>query len=85
MQTVTITTKVVSLNSAHGDVHLIQPYVIKFVGDLQQVRRFSPVSSINTTDRHDYNLNIVESGIKHKNPNPFSSSENLLSYCLNNI
>jgi len=37
MQSVPITTKVVSLNPAHGDVYLIQHYVIKFVCDLRQV------------------------------------------------
>jgi hypothetical protein len=32
-----ITTKVVSLNPAHGEVYLIQHYVIKLVSDLRQV------------------------------------------------
>jgi hypothetical protein len=32
-----ITTKVVSLNPVHGEVYLIQHYVIKFVSDLWQV------------------------------------------------
>jgi len=56
MQSVPITTKVVSLNSAHGEVYLIQHYVIKFVSDMQQVGWFSPgttVSFTNKTDRHD--------------------------------
>ena len=35
-----ITTKVVSLNSAHGDVYLIQLFVLKFVNDLRQVGGF---------------------------------------------
>jgi hypothetical protein len=30
-----------------------------------------PVSSTNKTYRHDISWNIVESGIKHHNPNPF--------------
>jgi len=34
---VPITTKVVSLNYAHGEVYSIQHYVIKFVSDVQQV------------------------------------------------
>jgi len=42
MQLVPITTKVVSLNPAHGKVYLIQLYVIKFVSD-----------SANKTDRQD--------------------------------
>jgi len=37
MQSVPITTKVVSLNPVHGKVYSIQHYVIKFVSDLQQV------------------------------------------------
>jgi hypothetical protein len=37
-----ITTKVVSLNPAHGKVYSIQHYVIKFISDLQQVLWFPP-------------------------------------------
>jgi hypothetical protein len=37
MQSVSITTKVVNLNSAHCEVYSIQHYVIKFVSDLLQV------------------------------------------------
>jgi hypothetical protein len=39
-QSVPITTKLVSLNPAHGEVYLIQHYVIKFVIDLRQVGGF---------------------------------------------
>jgi len=56
MQSVPITTKVVSLNATHGEVNLIQLYVIKFVSDLQQIDGFSPgtpVSSTNKTDHHN--------------------------------
>jgi hypothetical protein len=48
VQSVSITTKVVSSNPVHGDVHSIQHYVIKFVSFLRQiggflrVLRFSP-------------------------------------------
>ena len=45
------TPKVVSSNHVHGEVYLIQYYVIMFVSD-----RFSsgtPVFSTNKTDRHD--------------------------------
>jgi hypothetical protein len=41
MQSVRITTKVVSLNPDHGEVYSIQHYVIKFVSDLRQVSDFS--------------------------------------------
>jgi len=33
MQSVPITTKIVSLNPVHGEVYSIQDYVIKFVSD----------------------------------------------------
>ena len=55
MQSVPITTKVVSLNPVHGKVYLIQHYVIKYVSDLRQVGDFLRVLwfSTNKTDRHD--------------------------------
>jgi hypothetical protein len=37
MQSVPITTKVVSSNPAHGEVYPIQHYVIKFVCEVRQV------------------------------------------------
>ena len=40
MQSVPITTNVVRSNLAHGEVYLIQHYVIKFVSDLRQVGGF---------------------------------------------
>jgi hypothetical protein len=55
MQSVPITTKVVSSNPAHGEVYSIQHYVIKFVSDLWQVGGFLRVSSTNKTDHHDIN------------------------------
>ena len=39
-------------NPAHGEVYSIQHYVIKFVGDLQQVSG-TLVSFTNKTDHHD--------------------------------
>ena len=56
MQSVPITTKVVSSNPSQGEVYLIQHYVIKFVSDLRQVGGFLRVlwfSPSNKTDRHD--------------------------------
>ena len=58
MQSVPITTNV-SSNLTHGEVYLMQHYVIKFVSDLRQVGSFLrvlQVSSTSKTDRH----NIVE-------------------------
>jgi hypothetical protein len=43
VQSVSITTKVVSSNLAQDEVHSIQHYVIKFVSDLQQVGGFLPI------------------------------------------
>jgi hypothetical protein len=40
MQSVSITTKIVSLNPVHGEVYSIQYYVIKLVRDLRQVGDF---------------------------------------------
>ena len=40
MQSVPITTKVVSANPAHGEMYFIQHYVIKFASDLQQIGGF---------------------------------------------
>jgi gamma-glutamylcyclotransferase (GGCT)/AIG2-like uncharacterized protein YtfP len=53
VQSVPITTKVVSSNHVHGEVYSIQHHVIKFVSDLRQVGCFLRVSSTNKTDRHD--------------------------------
>jgi hypothetical protein len=40
VQSVPITTKIVSLNPVHGKVYSMQHYVIKFVSDLQQISGF---------------------------------------------
>jgi hypothetical protein len=55
-QSVPITTKVVSLNPAHGKVYSIQHYVIKVCHWLAAGQRFSldtTVSSTNKTNHHD--------------------------------
>ena len=62
MQSVPITTKVVSSNPGRGEVFSIQHYVIKFVSDIRQVGWFSPdtpVSSTNKTDHHMHNITEV--------------------------
>jgi hypothetical protein len=56
MQSVPITTKVVSFNPADDEVYSIQHYVIKFVSDLGQVNGFLRVLRFPPpikTDRHD--------------------------------
>jgi len=53
MQSVPITTNVVSLNPAHDEVYSIQQYEIKLIRDLQLFFLGTPVSFTNKTDRHD--------------------------------
>jgi hypothetical protein len=56
VQSEPITTNIVSSNPAHGEVHSIQNYVIKFVNDLRAGQLFSlgtPVFSSNKTDNDD--------------------------------
>ena len=47
------TTKVMSSNPTHGELHSIQHYVIKFVSDRSVVSLDITVSFTNKTDRHD--------------------------------
>ena len=46
------------------------------------VGRFSPGSPISSTNKTDsrYNWNIVESGVKHHNPNPLSQNESFVYF-----
>jgi hypothetical protein len=56
VQSVPITTKVVSSNPVHGEVYSIQHYVIKFVSDLRHVGGFLGVLRFPPpiqTDRRD--------------------------------
>jgi len=43
MQSMPLTIKVVSSNPTHGEVYLIQHYVIKFVSDLPMMVFSSPI------------------------------------------
>jgi hypothetical protein len=64
VQSVPITTKVVSSNLSHGKVYLIQHYVIKLVSDFVVFSGYSGfLHQQNWMPR--YNWNIVESGVKH--------------------
>ena len=49
----TITTKVMSLNPSHGEVYLIQLYVIKFVCGFLQILRFPPPVQLTATKHHN--------------------------------
>ena len=73
IQLVPITTKVVSLNPAHGMVYSIQHYVIKFVSDLRQVGGFRQVLRFpppKKSNRHDITEILMKVALKHHNPNP---------------
>ena len=66
MQSVHVTTKVVSFNLDHGE-----GYSIQFVNDSREAcgfQRVLQVSSVHKLPR--YSWNIVESGVKHNIPNP---------------
>jgi hypothetical protein len=71
MQSVPISTKIVSLNPTHGEVYSIQHNVIKFVSDLQQVSVFQMVLQFPPPVKPSatYNWNIVESDVKHSELN----------------
>jgi hypothetical protein len=60
MQSVPITTDVLSSNLDQGEVYNI---VIKFVSNLRQIGGFFPVSSTNATDCHDITEILLKSHI----------------------
>ena len=55
VQSVPVTTSIVSYNRVHGEVYSIQHYMIKFVSDLGQVGVFLGVPRFppKKTDRHN--------------------------------
>ena len=65
VQSVTITTKVVSLNPVKAEGYSIQHYMIKFVSDLRQVSVF-PVSSTDETDQHDITETLLKVALNTK-------------------
>jgi hypothetical protein len=70
MQSVHITPTVVSSNTIHGEVYLIQHYVIQFVSDLRQVSGFLRVLRFPPpTDCHNITeilLKVALNTINHK-------------------
>ena len=71
MQSVPITTNIVSSSPVHVEVYSIQHYAIKFVSDCDGSVVLSGYSGylhkLNLPPR--YNSNIVDSGVKHHKPN----------------
>ena len=56
MQSVPITTKVVSSNPTHDEVYSIQLYVIKFRCDFTAGRWCSPGTTISSSNKTDHNI-----------------------------
>jgi endonuclease V-like protein UPF0215 family len=74
-----ITTKVVSLNPAHGEMYLIQHYVTKFVDDIRQVVVFSgySVSFTNKTDIYDITEILLKVVLHTMKKKPKGKSESV--------
>ena len=73
MQSVPITTNVVSSN--HGEVYMIQNYVIKFVSNLRQVGGFLWVLGFpppKKNDRHDITEILLKVALNTINHRPFT-------------
>jgi hypothetical protein len=98
MQSVHITTKVVSLNPAHGEVYSIQHYVIKFISDLLSVVSPGTLASFtNKTDSHNiaeiykykykykFYLKSEYKNIQHKLWRAFKTDIILLKVALNTM
>ena len=88
MQSVYITTKIVSLNPVHDKEYSIQYYVIKFVQQLAAGQWFSPgtpVSSINKNDHHDITEILLKVVLNTINPPPSSIDCKMFSYHVNFI
>ena len=75
MQSVPITTKVVSSNLAHGKVYSIQHYVIKFISNLWQVSDFLWFFFTNKTDCHDITEILLKVALNTINNKPVSDNK----------
>ena len=78
VQSVPITTKVVSLNPVHGEVYSIQHYVIKFVSYLRQDSGFLRVPRF--PDCHDITKILLKVEL-----NTMNRTEHILGYYYNMI
>ena len=76
MQSLPLTTNIVSSNLVHGEVYLIQHYVIKFARTewLATGRWFSPVSSNNETDCYNITKILLKAVLNTITPHPPTSS-----------
>ena len=88
VQSVPITTKVVSLNPTHSEAYSIQHYVAKFLSDLRWFSLGTPVPSTNKTDSHDItkillkvavsNISFTYSATRHQSKTAFSTIKSLI-------
>ena len=76
VQSVPITTKVMSSNHAHGELYLIQHYEIKW----QQAGGFLPKHD--KTDRHDIAEIVLKVALSNISPNLVSKVSRVVFYIL---
>jgi hypothetical protein len=77
VQSVATTAKAMSLNPVHGEVYLMQHYVIKFVNDFSTGPWFSQstqVSSTNKTDHHYITEILLKVVLNTITINPYDST-----------
>ena len=77
MQSVPITTKVMSSNPAHGEVYTLCDKVCQWFVTGRWFFPGTPVSATNKTDRHDI-TEIVLSDVKHNKPNPIKKGKYMI-------
>jgi hypothetical protein len=58
MQSVPITTIVMSSILACGEVYSIKQYVVKFVSDLRHGQSFAPCTPVSSTNKTDHHVTI---------------------------
>ena len=83
VQSVRITTKVVSSNPVHGEVYSISTFYDKVFQSLATSRWFSPVSDTNKTERHDIAellLKVALNTINHIKPKTIERKKKLILF-----
>ena len=70
MQSVPITTKLVSSNPTHGEVCSIQLYVIKIVSDLRQVGSFPRIIRFHPPIKLEFRVSFIGGGNWNTQLNP---------------
>ena len=78
MSSVPITTNVVSLDSAHGEVYSIQYYVIKLVSDFRQVSDFLRVLLFPPPIKLIATIYEILLKVKHRKTPPYNGPDDKL-------